>query len=183
MTTLADRPLGPSSPTDTTPEWKGLRQPRRSRLERRVLLAAFATLLVLGLSGVLGVRTGHTSAVAGDWALLVDYPAVTRPGLAVPWRVTVRHTGGFGKAPILVRTTADYFDLFDENSLKPDADGATIDDGFIEWEFTPPPGDEFVLMLDTRTGPNRQRGAGATTSVVVDGQPVVSVSYHTRVVP
>ena len=175
--------LRPTSPTDTRPRWDGVATVRRARLARRVLLALFTVFLLLGATGVLGVRSGAVAAAGGGYELTVDYAKVTRPGHAAPFKVTVRKAGGFGDDPIELRVTADYFDLFDENSTDPDASKATADDRYVYLEFDPPEGEVFVMRTDTRTGPNRQRGKAATVSVMTDAGPAVSVELRTRVMP
>jgi hypothetical protein len=148
-----------------------------------VLLALFAAFLLLGATGVLGVRSGAAGATGGGFELHVDYATITRPGHSAPFKVTVRKAGGFGDDPIELRVTADYFDLFDENSTDPDASKATADGDYVYLEFDPPEGEVFVMRTDTRTGPNRQRGKRATVSVMADSGPAVSVDIRTRVMP
>lgn len=145
-----------------------------------VLLCLF---LLAGVLGLLGVRTSTVRATGGGYELEVRYPRVTRPGLAVPWSVTIRRPGGFD-GPVVVSTTSAYFDLFDENSFEPDPESTTTDGELVIWEFTPPDhGDTMEVSLDTRTGPNVQSGKGATTAILVEGQPVVQVEYDTVVLP
>lgn len=181
--TSSSRTLEPRTATDTRPRWDGPAPVRRSRLARRVLITLFATFLLLGAAGVLGVRSGSVSASGGGYELVVDYATVTRPGHSVPFKVTVRKAGGFGDEPIKLRVSADYFDLFDENSTDPDASKSTADGRYVHLEFDPPEGEVFVMRTDTRTGPNRQRGKRATVSVMTNTGPAVSVELRTRVMP
>jgi hypothetical protein len=175
--------LSPRSDTDTRPQWDGPAPVRRARLARRVLLVLFSAFLLLGAAGVLGVRSGTVTGSGGGYELRVDYAKVTRAGQSVPFKVRVTKDGGFGEDPIRLRITADYFDLFDENSVDPDASASTSDDRYTYLEFDPPDGDVFVMRTDTRTGPNRQRGKSASVSVLVDDEPVVTVDVRTRVMP
>ena len=165
------------------PEWRGPGPVRRARAARRAMLCVFAAVLLLGATGVLGVREGTVSATGGGYTLVVHYPAVTRPGHAVPYRFEIRKAGGFGDQPVVVRTTARYFDLYDENAVDPSPSAETATGEDLIWEFDPPPGEVLHVSTDTRTGPNRWRGESATTAILVGGFPVVSVSYRTRVVP
>ena len=167
----------------TVPDETPLQRLVRARILRRLFMAAVALAVVLGLVGVFGVRTGTVAASSGGYELEVAYPAVGRPGLSVPWSVTVRRAGGFD-GPIVLATSAAYFDLFDENSLDPDPAKSTSDGEWLMWEFDPPQtGDTFEVSLDTRMGPNEHWGKRGETAVLVDGTPVVSVSYRTRVLP
>lgn len=156
---------------------------RRGRLARRVLLVLFSAFLLLGATGMLGVRSGSVSASGGGYELIVDYAKVTRPGHSAPFKISVRKAGGFGGDPIELRVTSDYFDLFDENSTDPETAKTTSDGEWLYLEFDPPEGEVFVMRTDTRTGPNRQRGKRASVAVLVGDTPVVSVDLRTRVMP
>jgi hypothetical protein len=167
----------PAAPWDI-----GIDRVRRARNERRVLLALLAALVLAGAAGLLGGRTSTVSASAAGYELSVSYPAVSRPGLAIRWMVVVRHPGGFAK-PIDIATTSAYFNLFDFNNLDPMPSGAVTDAERSIWTFDPPPGDILRVTMDARLEPARQSGNGATTSILVEGLPVVSVSYRTAVMP
>ena len=122
------------------------------------------------------------TASGAGYELTVSYPSVTRPGLAIRWMVVVRHPGGFDK-PIHIATTSSYFNLFDFNNLDPTPSAAITDEQRSIWTFDPPPGDVLRVTMDGRLEPARQSGNAATTSVLQDGVPIVSVSYHTTVMP
>jgi len=176
-------PARPESRTDTRPEWKGTGPVRRARGVRRALLCFFGAFLLLGMLGVFGVREGTVRAEGGGFTLVVHYPRVTRPGHAVPLRFEIHKVGGFGDQPITISTTAKYFDLFDENAIDPSPSAETATGEDLIWEFDPPPGDVMLISTDTRTGPNRWAGSSAKTAILVEGFPVVSVTYDTRVMP
>jgi hypothetical protein len=53
----------------------------------------------------------------------------------------------------------------------------------VIWEFDPPDGDTLGVSLDARVEPGVQWGRTGETSVLVDGQPVVTVRYKTWVLP
>ena len=156
---------------------------RRARTVRRVFVAALCAFLLLGLLGVLGVRSGRVTASGGGYELEVVYPRVARPGLAVPWTVTVRRPGGFD-GPVTLATTSEYLDVFDSANLDPEPESATRDGQRALWEFTPPrDGDTLEVSLDTRVGPHVQWGKSAVTAVLRDDAPVVQVRYRTYVLP
>lgn len=170
--------------TSTLPERRSLAQVRRARDGRRVALALLVVFVLCGAAGVFGTRTAQRSAGGGGFEVTVTYPAVTRPGHAVRYEVQVRRAGGFGGEPIRMRLRADYFDLFDENAFTPDPEAATTDGDYDYVEFLPPLGEVFRLSVDTRVEPAVQRGRVGEVSVL-DGtaQPVVTVTYRTRVWP
>jgi hypothetical protein len=139
--------------------------------------------VLAGAAGLFGTRTVDKSAAAGGYLLTVTYPQVSRPGHAVRYEVRVQRAGGFD-GPIHMRFSSAYFDLFDENSFGPDADSATTTGAYDLYEFSPPPGDTFVVSSDTRVEPARQRGESGEVSVLDDtGRPVVTVRYRTRIFP
>ena len=167
----------------TIPSQPPLERARRARTGRRIFIGLLCAFLLAGVLGLLGVRTSTVAATGGGWDLEVRYARITRPGLAVPWSVTIRRAGGFD-GPVTVSTTGAYFDLFDENAFEPEPESVTTDGERVIWEFTPPDrGDTMEISLDTRTGPNVQWGKRGETSVLVGGEPVVTVSYRTLVMP
>jgi hypothetical protein len=170
------------SPMPTNPEAVPLSRLRRAQNGRRVILAAVIGFLLVGAANLLGVRQETVSATGGGYRLSVTYTSVTRPGLVTPWSFTVEHPGGFD-GPITVAATQSYFDLFDHNVFYPDVAKSTASDGRLIWEFDPPPGDTLTVLMDARMEPTEQLSRAATTSVLVEGQPVATVHYTTRVVP
>lgn len=145
-------------------------------------MTAFALLLGAGLLGWLGHSEGSVSASADGYRLTVTYPSVSRAGLSSPWSAEVVHPGGFG-GPITLRTTAEYLTIFDLNGIFPDPSSATVENGVLIWEFDPPEGDVFSVTMDTRIEPSVHRGEPATTTLVIDGAPVATVTYRTRLAP
>lgn len=155
---------------------------RRHRIERRVGLTIVFAVLTLGVANLLGVRSATASGSGGGYELSVTYAAVSRPGLATPWTVRVRSPGGF-EGPVVLATTSRYLQLFDENGLDPDPARATATGGTTVWEFDPPPGEELTVILDARLEPAFHVGRSARTSILVEGEPVASVTYRTVVMP
>jgi hypothetical protein len=166
----------------TDPSPVTLRVQRRTRLGRRVLLAILAAFVILGATSLLGPHTSTRQASGGGYDLKVVYPAVTRPGLAIRWIVFVHRTGGFS-GPIQLATTTTYFNLFDFADLDPDPSKQTASPELTIWEFEPPPGETLRVTFDARLEPARQHGSTATTSVLENDRPVVSIRYQTRVMP
>ena len=154
----------------------------RARNMRRVFIVALVVFLAAGATNLLGVRVGRASASSGGYDLTVRYGRVTRPALSTPWEVRIHSADGFD-GPVTVRTTADYFGLFDENGLNPDPSKSTATPVWIIWEFDPPDGKTLAISYDARIGPDVQRGRDATTAVLVDGVVVVQVHYRTTVLP
>jgi hypothetical protein len=155
---------------------------RRDFIARLVLLAALVGFVVAGALGLLGARTGSVTATGGGYRLTVQYPEITRPGLAIRWELRLSHPGGFA-GPVRIDTTVGYFDLFDFNNLQALPSSVTNEGESAVWVFDPPRGDELVVNLDASMSPAVQKGTTASTTVYVGGVRQVSVTYETRVMP
>ncbi|MFY9488490.1 MAG: hypothetical protein WAP35_07345 [Solirubrobacterales bacterium] len=149
---------------------------------RRAATTALFVFLLLGAASVFGVRDGDISATGGGYKLTVHHAEMTRPGLDTPWSVRVERSAGFD-GPIELRTTAAYFELFDENGYTPAPDAIRKDGKYVVMEFARPEGNELVVSFDGRTSPAVQSGSSAETAILEDGAPVVAVNYRTRVMP
>jgi hypothetical protein len=166
----------------TAPEEPDLLRSRRARAGRRLFMTLLVAFLAYGMTGGLGVKTRSTTAQGGGYELTVTYGQVSRPGLATPWSIEIHHPGGFD-GPVTVSTTTEYLDMFDENGLDPEPSNATANPEEVIWEFEPPDGDTLAISFDARIEPGVQWGRTGRTSVLVDGQPVVTASYKTWVMP
>lgn len=140
--------------------------------------------LVAGLFGVFGIRDAHQVARHEGLRFAISYPAVTRGGLPARWLLDIRTDDGSSlPASIEIRTTAEYFDIFDHNDLTPEPD-ATWQSDMLSWTYRPESGDSSLrIELDIRTQPNARWRHAANTDVVVDDVTIVSFEYATFVVP
>jgi hypothetical protein len=156
---------------------------RRARNARRVGLGVLALLVAAGLSGLLGIRSGTAESTADGYTLRVTYPQVTRAGIAVPFRVRVRHAGGFD-GPLTLAISKRLFSRFDFQNHYPNPSTETSSAELVYYEFDPPPGEVFELDVDARTAPD-QNGSTTVyrTALLVDGSEVTDVSYRVWVVP
>jgi hypothetical protein len=171
----ADASTAPTQPT--------YRDMGRSRLFRRLYLGLVGAFLVLGLLNVFGSRTATVTARSRGYTLRVTYPAATRSSLPVRWQLVLEHPGGFS-GPIRIGVPIDYFNLFDFNNFYP-LPTSTLNQGrLVIMAFPAPAGDSLNVLLDARTQAGLKTGM-ATTTAMLDStnQPIVQVSYSTRVVP
>ncbi len=165
------------------PDAAGGRRAKLAVAARRGYVAALTLFVFLGLLDVFGSRSGLASATGGGYRMTLDYPAETRSGLPVEWRLVVTHPGGFD-GPVRVGITLDYFNSFDFNNVSPTPVETTNRGGLLIWSFPGPVGDTLVVLLDARTQPGLRSGPSATTAVVTsDGIPIVAVRYTTGVMP
>lgn len=149
----------------------------------RLFLGVLVVVLAGGLSGWLGVRSATEAAEKDGWALRFDHASVARAGLDVPWRVTVRHAGGFGTT-VTLSLTGDALGLYETQAFHPEPSAEWRDGSRLYLQFdAPPDGDTMVVTYDAYIQPAAQQGGGGTLAVVQDGLPVVSVPFHTRLLP
>nr|MDT0666122.1 hypothetical protein [Micromonospora sp. DSM 115978] len=80
------------------------RGPRPS-WRRRIGVGVLCAVVLAGALGLLGVRSATATASDDGYVLVVTYPQIARAGLDVPWRVEVRHDGGF-EDEVTLRVTA-----------------------------------------------------------------------------
>jgi hypothetical protein len=166
----------------TAPEEADLLRLRRRRTFRRIFLTLLFALLALGMAGMLGVRSRTTTVQGGGYGLKMTYGQVSRSGLATPWSFEIHHPGGFD-GPVTVASSTTYLDMFDQNGFDPQPSKVTQTPDEIVWQFEPPPGDTLAVSFDARVNPGVQWGRSGTTSVLVDGKPVVTARYKTWVLP
>jgi hypothetical protein len=142
-----------------------------------------AALVVVDLTGALGVHTATARASNHGYALTVHYPSVARAGLDVSWRVEVRHAGGFGKQVVL-RVRSDYVQLLGSPSYSPQPASSTSDGTWTYLTFAAPAGDTFAAAVDADVPSSSQRGRSTTVAVLDgSGDVLVSAAQRTRLVP
>ncbi len=157
---------------------------RRGRSQRRAGVVVLALFVLAGAVGLLGTHTSTETETGGGYELTVTYPRISRPGHAVRVQVQVRRDGGFGQEPVRLRYRTEWFEMFDENAFTPQPDAETAGVGYTEDEFLPPRGEVFVMTVDTRIEPARNRGESGWFSVLGDdGRPVVTASVDTWIWP
>jgi hypothetical protein len=150
---------------------------------RRATLTIFTLFVVASALTVFGVRTSVASADGAGYHLSVEHPAVARAGLDTVWRVTVRRDSVLDKE-LELTVTGSYLDLFETQAFHPEPTESSRDGDTLHLTFTTTPGsDTFVVAYDAYIQPSAQRGRDGNVSVVVDGEPVVSVSFTTHLVP
>jgi hypothetical protein len=149
---------------------------------RRVGVFALLVLVILGGSGLLGVRSRTVDASEGGYTLHVTYPQTARAGLDVPWRAHVHHAGGF-PGDLTLAISTDYFRMFETQGFYPDADSSSNDGTFVYLTFSKPDGEDFVLDFDAYIQPAAQLGKPATVRVIIGGSVVVQTHLKTWLLP
>jgi hypothetical protein len=170
-------------PDSTLTGFESSRQERTAAWGRRGVLGLLLVIVVAGTSGLFGVRTSARVDVSGEYTLSVEHASIARAGLDVPWQVTVRREGGFGKT-ITLAVTGDYFDIYETQGFTPEPSASVRDGDTLYLTFDAPQGDTFIVDYDAYIQPASQRGQSATVSVVdADLLPVAAVNIDTFLLP
>lgn len=156
-----------------------LEEVRRFRNLRRIGIGLVALIVLAASTGVLGQRNATVHATGGGYRLSVLFPSVIRPGTDLRFEITVTDANGFGRS-LTLAFDRHYFDLLDVNSLRPDPDSSTSDATRLIYTWNEPPGTAFHLSFDTTGEYGEHLGLHGTTSVLSNGQPVVTARYYTR---
>jgi hypothetical protein len=177
--TAAESTLGngsiPTAPDDALSE----EQARRDRNLRRIGIAFIFAIVLLAAAGLLGQKTSTVTASGDGYTLSITYPSVVRPGMDVRFEISVNNPAGFGKS-LSIALNRHYFDIFDLNSLRPDADSSTSDGTSLVYTWNSPPGTAFRFSLDMYAEYGEHFGLDGSTSVLAGDHPAVTVRYHTR---
>jgi hypothetical protein len=157
---------------------------RRIRLMRETALILLVALLVVGVTGFLGVRSTTVSSTSNGYELSVKHAWVTRGGMDADWRLRVRRTGGFGR-PVTVAYPRDFLDSFEVEAVFPEPVSQTSAPPFLYLTFARPHADTLDVTFPARAqatitdvGPH-----DAVVLVLVDGRQVARTSYRSWVVP
>lgn len=168
----------------TLPSTRDAVAARRGRNLRRVGIVALIALVLAALAGALGPRAATTTASGGGYELSVRHGQITRPGLPVPLEITVERAGGFD-GPVTVSVSRALLDRLDFNNWSPNADGESVGPDRVEYEFTPPRGDELHVLLDARTAPGQLPSLRRYAVAVVDsgGAVLAEATFRMAVLP
>lgn len=167
----------------------GPRIMRRRVAGYRVTAALLALLVLVALADtaspgidVFGVGDGHVRAAGHGFELEVRYPSVTRPAVASPFDVEVTNPDGFD-AEIELAINRDFLEIWDVNGLFPEPSEQRSEGDLIIWTFDPPDGDVFRFFYEARIEPARQSGTDGVVQLLDGGDVLLSVGWHTRVLP
>lgn len=158
---------------------------RRERTARRVLAALLIAIVALALAGRLGTSEQTARAVAADGTELeVSYSRITRRGLSTPLEVRVRRPTAFGRAPVVLRISSSYFELWDVNDLHPEPAAERSEGDAVVLEFDPPEGgDTLRVHFDSRTDPSFGGSRAAQVELADGRRRLAAVDIETRVLP
>lgn len=169
-----------NSADDTTSELSEAPRGRRGRWGRLAGTALLVLIVLAAALDLLGPRQGETSQEQGGYTLAVAYPQIGRAGEPAPLNITVTSAAPFGET-VRLRLCDAYFDHLDFQSWYPNPSAETTSEGWLVYEFDPPPtGDTLEISLDARVAPGQFGGRDTCEISVLEQQsPVVSVGFTT----
>jgi hypothetical protein len=151
---------------------------------RASFLIVTAIVLLAGL-GAFGVRSITSGAAGGGYEIEVTSAAVGRPGLAVPFSMTVSTSDGTSLPDIVtLKVDAPYLAILDENGIDPDPIEGFNDGKWVWWSFSVPVGSpSLTVAFDARIEPGVQWGTGGSAALEIDGRTMVTSEFATWVMP
>lgn len=166
-------------PPDLSGPW--IKREKRLNLLGVLLVVAVVVLAVLGMAGV---RTATATVDSGGYTLEVLHASITRPGLATPFRVTIRSEDAPLPESVTLRTSSRYLSIFDEHGLTPAPTGSHSDSEWTWWTFQPPEGShELSVVLDARLEPSEEGHRDATVTLATGGEAEAETQISTWVLP
>lgn len=152
---------------------------------RAVSVTLVAGLVLLALTGFLGVRTATASNSANGYTISVTHASITRPGLATPFSISIAAADGTPlPAQVTMRIDSEYLEMFDENGLDPTPVSSFSTAQWTWWTFDVPGGQhELNVSFDARLEPAVQWGRAGSAVAEIDGDEMVAVEFTTWVMP
>lgn len=155
----------------------------RSLLWRRVGFLVLLLVVLAGLFGFLGDRTGVVEGPAADGhRLRLEYAATSRPGMGVPFTIQLTRPEGLDPE-VTLALTGDYLELYDTHGWYPEPTDQTRDGEWVYLTFATEGQPEMVISYDAYIQPNAVRPRSGQLAVVVDGRPVDPLSFRTVLFP
>jgi hypothetical protein len=188
MATVSESPQGTTKTRDTDENVADstvadVRGRALSPWRRRAPALVLAFFVAAGGVGLLGVRSTTATSSENGYRLTLDYGAVTRTGQDTPWKLRVDADEPL-RYDIVVRITADYFDIWEHQGWYPEPSDVQRDGEYLYLTFAPPPsGNTFVVDFDAYIQPASQIGRTAQVALMVDGRPTAPIDFTTRVLP
>jgi len=150
---------------------------------RRAPAILLALLVIAGVLGLLGVRSTTATSSEGGYNLTLTYGSITRTGQDTPWKLRIDSDAPL-EEDIVLRVTADYFDIWEHQGWYPEPSDVQRDGEFLHLTFAAPPsGNTFVVDFDAYIQPASQLGRAAQVALMVDGRPIAPIDFTTRILP
>lgn len=154
----------------------------RSLLWRRVGFLLLVLFVAAGLFGFLGDRHGVVEGSSGGHELRLEFARSARPGLDVPFEITVSRDRGLD-AEVTLALTGEYLDMYETQGWYPEATDMTRDGEWVYLTFATEGQPEMVIDFDAYIQPNAVRPRSGQLAVVVDGEPAEPLSFRTVLFP
>lgn len=154
----------------------------RSLLWRRAGFGILVLFVGAGLFGLLGDREGVVEGSSGGHDLRLEFAQSARPGMDVPFEITLTRERGLD-AEVTLALTGDYLDMFETQGWYPEATDMTRDGEWVYLTFATEGQPVMVIDFDAYIQPNALLTRSGQLAVVVDGEPVDPLSFRTVLFP
>lgn len=155
----------------------------RSLLWRRTGFGLLVLFVAAGVFGFLGDREGVVEAPAADGhRLRLEYAESARPGMDVPFRITLTRPEGLDPE-VTLGLTADYLAMYETQGWYPEATEMTRDGEWVYLTFATEGQPEMVIDFDAYIQPNAVLTRSGLLALVVEGEPVDPLSFRTVLFP
>jgi hypothetical protein len=171
------------SDTSTLEDVRPVTAGPRPLVWRKLGLALLAVIVLAGFFGLLGDRSGSVEGESGDGHhLRLEYAASSRPGLDVPFEITLTKPEGLDLEETLA-LTGEYLDMYETQGWYPEPTEQTRDGEWVYLTFATEGQPEMVIDFDAYIQPAAVRSRDGRIAVVVDGEPVAPLSFRTVLFP
>lgn len=136
-----------------------------------------------GLFGFLGDRVGVVEGASGQGQQLrLEYAETSRPGLDVPFRITLAQQEGLA-SEVTLALTADYLQIYETQGWYPEPSEQTRHGQWLYLTFATEGEQELTVDFDAYIQPTATGSHPGKLAVVVDGEPVDPLSFSTLIFP
>ncbi|WP_109473580.1 hypothetical protein [Ornithinimicrobium cavernae] len=168
-----------STLVDVRPVSKG----PRPLLWRRTGFFLMLLVVLAGLFGFLGDRVGVVEGNAPEGHhLRLEYAASARPGLDVPFEVTLTNPEGLDPE-VTLALTGEYLDIYETQAWYPAASEEKRDGEWLYLTFATEGQPVMVIDFDAYIQPTSRGIHDGEIALVVDGTPVDPLSFRTVLFP
>ena len=169
--------------SSTLTDVKGISTARRGRFTRSVGFGLMSLFVLASFTGIYGPKHKTLTTADGVTTLSLHYGSIVRSGQVAPLEITVTRSGGFDGPVVLVFDRA-VFERFDFQNWYPNPAAEVGEGEQLGYEFDPPDGDTFKVVLDARVAPTQLGGRHEHWLYVdVDGRPTARTDYVIWVMP
>src|SRR3954470_15364000 len=155
----------------------------RARIGRRVFVVFVVLVMLAGVGGWFGLKTGKAQAEGNGTSIELTYARISRRGLKTPWELDVNRAGGFS-GDVQVSISATYYDHLTVTRIDPEPTSTVVTEDNVVFTFQQPAGTVMRVLMDADVDASARPGrTHGVTTVAVNGEQGANVAYTTMVLP